>query len=187
MYRVTFADVEEFSRRLTSLARTAGELPPEWEFRLPTEAQGEYAARAGSTTPIWLGWSLGSTQANFLGAPGSGARGMGGPYNGGEPGPSIDQPVRVGSYAPNLWGLYDTCGNVNEWCRDWARRELPGGVDPDLHDVLGDPNDTGNYSRARRGGCYADPGWACRSAFRQRFEPERRHEHIGLRIVAVRP
>lgn len=112
MYRVTFADVEEFSRRLTRLAHASGELPADWEFRLPTEAQWEYAARAGTTSPSWFGGSLSSTQANFLGEPGSGARGLGGPYNGGEPGPSIDQTVRVGSYAPNPWGLYDTCGRV---------------------------------------------------------------------------
>lgn len=186
MYRVTFADVEAFARRLTSRAHESGELPPDWEFRLPTEAQWEYAARAGSTTPIWFGTSASSTQGNFLGEPGSGERGTGGPYNGGQVGPAFDRTVPVGSYAPNPWGLYDTCGNVNEWCRDWARGELPGGVDPDLYDVLGDANDAGSYSRSRRGGCYADPGWACRSAFRQRFEPERRHEHIGLRIVAVR-
>ena len=94
--------------------------------------------------------------------------------------------VPVGSYAPNPWGLYDTCGNVNEWCRDWVHRQLPGGVDPDLHDLRGEPNADGTYPRARRGGCFADPGWPCRAAFRQRFEPERRHEHIGMRVVAVR-
>lgn len=187
MYRITFADAEAFCQRLTNLAHTAGDLPMDWEFRLPTEAQWEYAARAGTTSPIWFGNSASSTQGNFLGQPGSGVRGLGGPYNGGLPGPALDLTVPVGSYPPNPWGLYDTCGNVNEWCRDWARGQLPGGVDPDLHDVLGDPNDAGDYSRSRRGGCYADPGWACRSAFRQRFEPERRHEHIGLRVVAVRP
>lgn len=187
MYRVTFAEVEAFAQKLSELAHATGELPTDWEFRLPTEAQWEYAARAGTTAPIWFGDSASSQQGNFLGEPGSGERGLGGPYNGGAPGPAIAQTVPVGSYPPNPWGLYDTCGNVNEWCRDWARAELPGGVDPDLHDVLGDPNGTGSYSRARRGGCYDDPGWACRSAFRQRFEPERRHEHIGLRIAVVRP
>src|SRR6185436_10974261 len=112
--------VEDFGRRLTELAHGSGELPADWEFRLPTEAQWEYAARAGTTTPISFGTSLSSTQANFLGTP----------YNGGAPGPSLDRTTPVGSYPPNPWGLYDTCGNVNEWCRDWVHEQLPGGVDP---------------------------------------------------------
>ena len=140
-------------------------------------------------TPTSFGTSLSSTQGNFLGSTERplGEVGQWGPYNGGAPGPALDVTVPAGAYPPNPWGLYDTCGNVNEWCRDWARAQLPGGVDPDLHDQLGDPNDNGAYSRSRRGGCFADPGWACRVAFRQRFEPERRHEHIGFRVVAVRP
>src|SRR6185436_7254255 len=125
-----------------------------------------------------LGTSWSSMQANFLGGttPPDGPAREWGPYNGGDPGPSLNSTVPAGQFVPNPWVLYDTCGNVNEWCRDWARVQLPGGVDPDLHEGPGDPNDSGDFSRARRGGCYADPGWACRAAFRQRFEPERRHE-----------
>ncbi|MBM3266975.1 MAG: formylglycine-generating enzyme family protein [Candidatus Sericytochromatia bacterium] len=177
MYRVNFAEAEDFCLKLTATARASGDLPADWEFRLPTEAQWEYAARAGTTAATSFGAALSSKQANFRGAP----------YNGGEPGPSLDRTVPVGSYPANPWGLRDVHGNVFEWCRDWAREQLPGGVDPDLHAVLGDRNESGSFSRIRRGGCYADPGWACRSAFRLRFEPERRHEHIGFRVVAVRP
>jgi len=66
---------------------------------------------------------------------------------------------------------------------------LPGGVDPDLYAAkeTAAKNRTGDVSRVRRGGCYADKGWPCRSAFRLRFEPERHHDHIGFRVVAVRP
>ena len=92
----------------------------------------------------------------------------------------------VGSYAANPWGLFDVHGNVFEWTRDWAHNQLPGGVDPDLHEVKGEPNRDGSDATMRRGGCYADQGYACRSAMRVRFEPERRHEHIGFRVVAVR-
>jgi formylglycine-generating enzyme required for sulfatase activity len=78
-------------------------------------------------------------------------------------------------------------GNEFEWCRDWYHDRLPGGVDPDLHDVEGTRNVVGSLSRVRRGGCWADVGWPLRSAFRLRFEPERAHSHIGFRIAVVRP
>ncbi len=165
---VNFAEAEGFCRRLTDIAHVSGELPANWEFRLPTEAQWEYACRAGTTTATAFGDSLSSKQANFGGAP----------YNGGEVGPSLKRTAPVGSYPPNAWGLHDMHGNVYEWCRDWSHRDLPGGADPDLSNEPA-------RSRVRRGGCWADDGWACRSAFRLRFEPERHTDHIGFRVVAV--
>jgi formylglycine-generating enzyme required for sulfatase activity len=176
-YNVNFAEAEGFCRRLTTSARASGGLPPDWEIRLPTEAQWEYACRAGTTTATAFGDSLGSRQANFQGKP----------YNGGEPGPSLKRTAPVGAYPPNAWGLHDTHGNVFEWCRDWAHDRLPGGVDPDLHAAASTAgrNRDGTRSRVRRGGCWADDGWPCRSAFRARFEPERRADHIGFRVVAV--
>ncbi len=178
MYRVTFYEAEDFCRKLTELAHDSGALPDDWEFRLPTEAQWEYAARAGTSSATSFGDSLSSKQANFSGSH---------PYNEGEIGPSLNRTTPVGSYPPNPWGLFDVHGNVFEWTRDWAYSQLPGGVDPDLHDVRGERNRDGTFPKIRRGGCYADEGWALRSAFRVRFEPERRHEHIGFRIVAVKP
>ena len=79
-------------------------------------------------------------------------------------------------------------GNIYEWCRDWYHLKLPGGVDPDLHDAESTttPNRTGDHSRSRRGGAWTDDGWACRTGFRLRFEPERRYDHIGFRVVVVR-
>ncbi len=77
-------------------------------------------------------------------------------------------------------------GNVVEWCRDWYHARLPGGQDPDLSSARGTRNPDGTYSRVRRGSAWCDDGWASRSAFRQRFEPERRYDHIGFRVVAVR-
>ncbi|MEK6410617.1 MAG: SUMF1/EgtB/PvdO family nonheme iron enzyme [Acidobacteriota bacterium] len=70
---------------------------------------------------------------------------------------------------------------------DWYHLKLPGGVDPDLYSAKSSASKSehGDISRVRRGGCWADEGWPCRSAFRLRFEPERRHDHIGFRIVAV--
>ena len=103
------------------------------------------------------------------------------------PGPSLRRTARAGSYPSNSWGIHDMHGNVFEWCRDWHHARLPGGMDPDLYaaKTTAQPNRTGSLSRVRRGGCWADDGWACRCAFRLRFEPERRADHIGLRVVAV--
>jgi len=76
-------------------------------------------------------------------------------------------------------------GNVYEWCRDWYHAKLPGGDDPDLSAAKGTMNRDRSFSRVRRGGAWCDEGWPCRSAFRLRFEPERRADHIGFRVVAV--
>jgi formylglycine-generating enzyme required for sulfatase activity len=174
---VNFAEAETFCHRLTELGRQAAVLPKDWEFRLPTEAQWEYACRAGTTTATSFGDSLSSKQANFKGKP----------YNGAEPGPLLNRAARVGSYPANAWGLHDMHGNSFEWCRDWYQRKLPGGKDPDLYFAISSAtkSEHGDVSRVRRGGCWADDGWACRSAFRLRFEPERRYDHIGFRVVVV--
>jgi formylglycine-generating enzyme len=175
---VNFAEAEAFCRALTNLGHQSGALPQDWEFRLPTEAQWEYACRAGTITATSFGDSLSSRQANFRTKP----------YNGGEPGPSLNRAAKVGSYPANAWGLHDMHGNIFEWTRDWYHRRLPGGRDPDLYSaqLTATKSEQGHLSRVRRGGCWADEGWACRSAFRLRFEPERRYDHIGFRVVAVR-
>jgi formylglycine-generating enzyme required for sulfatase activity len=174
---VDFAEAESFCRALTERGRQSGALPEGWEVRLPTEAQWEYACRAGTRTATAFGDSLGSTQANFKTQP----------YNGAAPGPSLGRAAPVGSYAPNAWGVHDMHGNTYEWCRDWYHARLPGGSDPDLHDRADTAtrSEHGDISRVRRGGCWADPGWACRSAFRLRFEPERSWDHIGFRVVVL--
>lgn len=177
---VNFAEAEGFCKKLTELAHKSGDLPKEWEFRLLTEAQWEYACRAGTTTATSFGDTINSKQANFLGAK---------PYNGGEVGPSLRAATKVGSYPANPWGIHDMHGNTCEWCRDWYHAKLPGGVDPDLHDAkeTAQKNRDGSVPRSRRGGTWTDEGWPNRSAFRQRFEPERRYDHIGFRVVAVQP
>ena len=174
---VNFAEAEAFCRKLTERSRRSGVLPTDWEFRLPTEAQWEYACRAGTTTATAFGDRLSSKQANFKGKS----------YNGAEQGPSLNRAARVGSYPANAWGLHDMHGNIYEWCRDWYHARLPGGTDPDLHSAKSTAtrSEHGDISRVRRGGCWADEGWPCRSAFRLRFEPERRHDHIGFRVVVV--
>jgi formylglycine-generating enzyme required for sulfatase activity len=175
VYNVSYPEAEELCLQLTRQGRLSGELAMGWEIRLPTEAQREYACRAGTTTATAFGDTLSSKQANFQGKP----------YNGAEQGPSLNRATRVGSYPANAWGLHDMQGNVCEWCRDWYHPRLPGGNDPDLSSIKGPMNRDGSFSRVRRGGAWCDDGWACRSAFRQRFEPERRYDHIGFRVAAV--
>jgi hypothetical protein len=108
---VNFAEAEGFCQELSELGRQSGVLPRDWEFRLPTEAQWEYACRAGTTTATAFGDKLDSTQANFQGKS----------YNGANQGPSLGRAARVGSYRANGWGLHDMHGNTFEWCRDWYR------------------------------------------------------------------
>jgi sulfatase modifying factor 1 len=178
VYNVNYAEAETFCRELTALVRASGALPNGWEFRLPTEAQWEYACRAGTTTATAVGDRLSSLQANFRGEF---------PYNGAEKGPTLGRTQKVGSYPANAWGLHDMHGNVYDWCRDWHHASLPGGTDPDLASAKDSAtrNSDGTFSRVRRGGCWADKGWPCRSACRMRFEPERKADHIGFRVVAV--
>lgn len=176
---VNFAEAEDFCRRLTASARASKELPEGWEFRLPTEAQWEYACRAGTTSATAFGASLGHAQANFRG------KGYNLPKDDG-PGPA--RAAKVGSYPPNAWGIRDMPGNTYEWCRDWYHPTLLAGDDPDRYDAKASAavNRDGTKSRVRRGGAWSDDGWTCRSACRLRFEPERGYDHIGFRVVAVR-
>ena len=174
-YWINFAGAETFCRKLTERARRTAALPTDWEFRLPTEAQWEYACRAGTTTATAFGDQLGRHQANFAGEP----------LNGGPGGPAPRRATKAGSYPANAWGICDMHGNIFEWCSDWYHARLPGGTNPDLSGVQGVPNRDGTYSRVRRGGAWNDPAVFCRSALRLRYEPERDSDHIGFRVAGV--
>ena len=177
---VNFAEAEAFCRKLTELARKSGELPEGWEFRLPTEAQWEYACRAGTTTATAFGDTLSSKQANFKGKP----------YNGG-PSRGRRWARRPGSAATRPTpGACTTCtATPSSGAGTGTTRSCPAASIPDLHRRAGDRDQEPGRrpSRgSRRGGAWTDDGWPCRSAFRLRFEPERRYDHIGFRVVAVR-
>jgi sulfatase modifying factor 1 len=168
MYYVNHDEATEFCRKLTDQERKAARLPADWEYRLPTEAQWEYACRAGTKTATAFGDKLGSDQANFDGNS---------PYNGADKGEYLKRTAIVGSYKANAWGLHDMHGNVWEWCRDWYKETLPGGTDPDV-------TEKASY-RVLRGGCWSDEGGLCRSALRRRNTPDDRHLYIGFRLAAV--
>jgi sulfatase modifying factor 1 len=167
IYWINFPAAETFCRTLSARARRSNALGDDWEYRLPTEAQWEYACRAGTTTATAFGEQLTVRQANIKAPEGAAGRA-----------------VKVGSYPPNPWGIHDMHGNIFEWCRDWYHAQLPGGTDPEMT-TRGVPNGDGSYSRVRRGGAWNDAAVYCRSAMRLRYEPERRSDHIGFRVALV--
>ncbi len=164
--RVSYADALEFCRILTGQERRANRLAREWEYTLPTEAQWEYACRAGTTTPFWFGSELNGRTANC-----DGSR----PYGTDLKGPSVGQTTTVGSYGANPWGLHDMHGNVAEWCRDAYAVNLPGGTDPE---VTADTT-----LRVFRGGSWKDSARGCRSAYRDWDAPSYRYYSLGFRVA----
>jgi formylglycine-generating enzyme required for sulfatase activity len=104
-----------------TLSNLPAEKAAQRTYRLPTEAEWEYACREGgrSSTPFYFGDSLSSTQANFNGNQ---------PYGGAAKGPCLERPTPVGSYQPNRLGLYDMHGNVWQWCQDWYDKDYPAAV-----------------------------------------------------------
>ena len=136
----------------------------EWgNFRLPTEAQWEYACRAGSTTKYCFGdEESGLGEHAWYGAN------------------SGNRTHPVGKKKPNAWGLYDIHGNVWEWCQDWHDGSYH--VKSPTDDPTGPA--TGSH-RANRGGSWLDPAGSCRSAFRGGFGPGSRNGGLGLRVSLV--
>jgi formylglycine-generating enzyme required for sulfatase activity len=136
-------------------------------YRLPTEAEWEYACRAGTTTPFNTGNNITTSQANYNGSP----------YNNNAEGEYRQKTTPVGSFAPNAWGLYDMHGNVCEWCWDWYGR-YAGGLQTDP--VGADRGD----GRAVRGGGWNYSARYIRSAHREQSIPlMNMADFIGFRLV----
>jgi formylglycine-generating enzyme len=178
---VSWNDATTFCQQLTAAERNAGRLPTDWKFTLPTEAQWEYACRAGTTTRF----SCGADDASLIdhgwfdkntSDPGdqklsrfarSRARTTGQRYA-----------HQVGLKAPNPWGLHDMHGNVYEWCRDTYLKDLPGGDDPEVS--------AAGPLRIVRGGSWVLGSKLCRSANRDWNEPTERQSSLGFRVAVVR-
>jgi formylglycine-generating enzyme required for sulfatase activity len=164
---ITWDEAIEFCERLT---RATGR-----RFRLPTEAEWEYAARAGTNTPFNFGDSIKTDWANFQGKF---------PYNNSPKGEFRETTVAVGTLGlPNAFGLYDMHGNVWEWCSDVWNENYEGAP------VDGKSWDTGkiSYLRIIRGGAWDSFGGECRSNSRNRMTATIRLNSIGLRVVADIP
>jgi len=166
---VSYADVLDFCKKLTALEKESGKIPEGYAYSIPTEAQWEYAAKAGTTTVFAFGDSLNGKQACFYGPK---------PYNSDVIVDYTEKTAEVASYEPNAWGLYDTHGNVYEWCLDWYVEQLPGGTDP--------ASLTEGDSRSIRGGAYNRPATSSRSSYRYSYDHTQRTSSIGFRIVLVK-
>lgn len=135
-------------------------------MRLPSEAEWEYACRAGSETPFSFGPNIATEQVNYDGNF---------PYAGGAGGSFRERTVRVGSLPANAWGLHEMHGNVWEWCED---RYAPY---PELGNEA--PQDVGDISRVLRGGAFLYSAQDCRSATRDAVKPDLISSRIGFRVV----
>ena len=141
-----------------------------WLFRLPSEAEWEYAARAGTTTPFFFGETISADQANYDGNY---------TYGKGKKGVYRERTTDVGSFPPNDFGLYDMHGNVWEWVADTYHENYKGAPnDGSVWGKLGDKK-----AKVLRGGSWSYYPYGCRSAARGRSAPDNRNNNIGARVV----
>ena len=159
---VSWDDCQEFIKTLNGQEKGKG-----WLYRLPGEAEWEYACRGGATAEEDCSYhfyfakptnDLSSKEANFNGDF---------PFGKGEKGPYLGRTTKVGSYASNKLGLYDLHGNVWQWCSD-----------------LSDPKGS---NRVIRGSCWSRYGSNCRAANRFAYPPSSRDDLLGLRLARVPP
>jgi formylglycine-generating enzyme required for sulfatase activity/uncharacterized caspase-like protein len=159
---VSWNDAVEFCKKLSQKTKR--------NYRLPSEAEWEYACRAGTTTPFYFGETITTDLANYKGNYYIYASAPKGKYR--------EQTTEVGSFPPNAFGLYDMHGNVWEWCQDTWHDSYKGAPTDGRAWV-----DNDNQLRLLRGGSWNySPGY-CRSALRYRYSPDLDYYSIGFRVV----
>jgi formylglycine-generating enzyme required for sulfatase activity len=158
--QVSWFEAMEFCRRLSRFTRRP--------YRLPSEAEWEYACRAGTTTTFSFGETLTPRLARYRMNMGMGVAAM----------TTTGETSKVGSYDPNAFGLFDMHGNVYEWCTDsWHE---------DYTDAPTDGSawiDNGDQRRLIRGGSWVDLPRFCRSALRDAYSPVLRNDLVGFRVA----
>lgn len=161
---VSWNKVQEFIRRLNEKAKARGE---RGGFRLPTEAEWEYAARAGTKTPFSFGENINTSQVNYNGNE---------PYNGGRKGKYRVKTIEAYSLQGNAWGFHAMHGNVWEWVSDvYVSYPESSVTDPDVQ--------SGGSRRVSRGGSWDDYAGYCRSSFRGRLKPNSSDNDLGFRLA----
>jgi formylglycine-generating enzyme required for sulfatase activity len=170
---VSWDDCQKFIKKL----RKRDKKP----YRLPSDAEWEYACRAGTTTPFHFGQTISTDQANYNGnfAYGSGKKGV-----------HRQKTTPAGSFPANAWGLHDMHGNLWQWCQDWYEEYMQDPKGPVIPKGVVRINGGGldpkgpekGECRVVRGGSFDDEPKRCRSAYRQRILPDDRDCHIGVRV-----
>jgi len=163
----TLADVKRENGSITSasVTRTGGN-----GYRLPTEAEWEYACRAGTDTAFHFGPRSRGGEGNFKTV-------IFGGYGGNTTRPSKGRTTAVGEYKPNRWGLLDTHGNAGEWCDDWYAAD---------YDINVEVNPTGpkkGRHKVARGGSWFVTDTSCRSASRHPLTPDEKKNYVGFRVA----
>ena len=175
--QVEWFEAAAYCDALTARQKNQGGLPAGYAYRLPTEAEWEYACRAGTTTTFNPGNEMRSGTANFHGQyeypPCDGVP----DYCLNLDGVFLEGTVPVGRFAPNAWGLHDMHGNVYEWCADWWSETLPGGT------VIDPTGPADGAPRVIRGGGWLSYAVDCRSASRLDSNPIHGNYDVGFRVV----